>query len=126
VTHVKTHPRVRHPFENFSDRVGDKVNGIFGSMKTFWILVFWQIGWMALAIGDVPLFKKDPYPFTFLLFLSNLIQLWALPVLGNTQNRADVKRDAKANTDHEALSYIACTVDHIKTIVEKEFGGQQE
>jgi hypothetical protein len=42
-----------------------------------------------------------------------LIQLWALPVLGNTQNRADEKRNLKADADHQALTYIATHLDAV-------------
>jgi uncharacterized membrane protein len=108
-----THPHVPHPLESLNDRLGDRISSAFGSMRTFWILVAWQLGWMTLATAGAPLLSKDPYPFTFCLFLSNLLQLWALPVLGNTQNRADVKRNLKADADHEALTYIANRVDEV-------------
>jgi uncharacterized membrane protein len=94
-----------------NNRLGDRISAAFGSMRTFWLLVLWQLGWMLLAEAGVWLFKGDKYPFAFLLFLSNLIQLWALPVLGNTQNRADVKRTLKADADHVALTHIALTGD---------------
>ncbi|MBV6697426.1 DUF1003 domain-containing protein [Kitasatospora aureofaciens] len=107
------HPAVQHPHESLNNRLGDKISGAFGSMTTFWILVLWQVGWMVLAEAGIWLFKGDRYPFAFLLFLSNLIQLWALPVLGNTQNRADAKRNAKADADHMAMTYIAQRADQI-------------
>src|SRR5580658_4920304 len=53
----------------------------FGSMWAFYVLVFWMFAWMFLASVGFSLFRFDQYPFTFLLFLSNLVQLWALPVL---------------------------------------------
>ncbi len=106
-----SHPQVPHPHESLNNELGDKISSAFGSMRTFWILVAWMLGWMLLAGLGLPLIKKDPYPYVFLLFLSNLIQLWALPVLGNTQNRADQKRNLKADTDHQALTYIATRED---------------
>lgn len=118
----ETHPAVVHPHAAINDQLGDKISGVFGSMRTFWLLVGWQLAWMAFATLGVPLLKRDPYPFTFCLFLSNLIQLWALPVLGNTQNRADTKRNLKADTDHQALTHIAVAVDRI---VEQIAGGVQ-
>lgn len=118
-THPARHPAVRHPHASLNDQVGDRISAAFGSMRTFWLLVAWQLAWMTLATVGVPLLKKDPYPFTFCLFLSNLIQLWALPVLGNTQNRADVKRNLKADTDHQALTHIARTVDRAVWLLEQ-------
>ncbi|MDH6123452.1 DUF1003 domain-containing protein [Kitasatospora sp. GP82] len=113
VSPATAHPQVPHPHESLNNRLGDRISSMFGSMTTFWILVAWQLGWMTLATAGAPLLSKDPYPFTFCLFLSNLLQLWALPVLGNTQNRADTKRNAKADADHIALTYIAGLADSI-------------
>jgi len=110
---TSTHPSVQHPHESLNNLLGDKISSLFGSMTTFWLLVCWQIGWIGLAEAGVWLFKGDKYPFAFLLFLSNLIQLWALPVLGNTANRADVKRNAKADADHVAMTYLAQRADQI-------------
>jgi uncharacterized membrane protein len=112
-----THPAVPHPHESLNNRLGDRISGVFGSMTTFWILVGWQLGWMVLAEAGIWLFKGDRYPFPFLLFLSNLIQLWALPVLGNTANRADQKRSLKADADHQALTYIAQRLDAVAEAV---------
>ncbi|MCC3769757.1 DUF1003 domain-containing protein [Streptomyces sp. UNOC14_S4] len=112
-----SHPQVRHPHASLNDRLGDRVSAAFGSMTAFWVLVGWQLGWMVLAEAGMGWFGSDRYPFAFLLFLSNLVQLWALPVLGNTANRADEKRRAKADADHEALTHIALQIDAIATHV---------
>ncbi|WP_438489592.1 DUF1003 domain-containing protein [Streptomyces sp. S186] len=112
------HPQVPHPLESVNDRLGDRISSVFGSMTTFWVLVGWQLGWMILAEAGVWWFGSDRYPFAFLLFLSNLIQLWALPVLGNTQNRADAKRTLKADADHQALTYIANRLDEVAAHVD--------
>ncbi len=41
------------------------------------------------------------------------IQWWALPALQRSQNQADVKRDAKADADHQALTYMARRLDAV-------------
>lgn len=46
------------------------------------------------------------------------IQWWALPALQRSANRADRARDAKADSDHQALTHIAVTVDAIRAAVE--------
>jgi uncharacterized membrane protein len=110
-----SHPRVPHPadHESWQTRMADRVAGAFGTMGMFWTLVCWQLGWIVLATAGVWLFRADPYPFVFCLFLSNLIQLWALPVLGTATNRADEKRAVKADTDHAALTSIHHAVDDV-------------
>jgi uncharacterized membrane protein len=111
--HIRPHEHVRHPFADFDAALASRVNRWFGSMVTFWVLVAWQLGWMLLATLGVLFFRSDAYPFVFLLFLSNLIQLWALPILGSTTNEADRKRDLAASAQHEALTYLANRVDAI-------------
>jgi uncharacterized membrane protein len=108
------HPHIAHPFDGLSEKAADKITKALGSMSMFWFLVAWQLGWMALATLGIWLFQFDKYPFIFLLFLSNLIQLWALPILGATQNRADEKRSLKADADHEALTYVATKIDTLE------------
>ena len=78
----------------------------FGSMWAFYVLVFWMFAWMFLASVGVSIFRFDKYPFTFLLFLSNLVQLWALPVLAVGQqvlSRASDRRALQTYQDTEAV-----------------------
>jgi uncharacterized membrane protein len=112
---MRRHPKIPHPAEcdSWQLRMADRVSAVFGTMGMFWALVAWQLIWMALATAGVWLFAGDHYPFPFLLFCSNLVQLWALPVLGVATNRADAKRTAKAETDHQALAYLAHHQDEI-------------
>ena len=49
---------------------------------------------------------KDPYPLAFLLFLSNLIQLWALPAIMVGQNVLAAHADLRAAADHETLELL--------------------
>jgi uncharacterized membrane protein len=82
-------------------------------MWMFYVLIGWMLGWMLLAGLGFWAFAHDKFPYPFLLFLSNLVQLWALPVLGVATNRADVKRQAKADADHEALTSLHHAVDAV-------------
>ncbi len=78
----------------------------FGTMGAFYVLVIWMFGWMMLATAGFWLFRQDPYPFTFLLFLSNLVQLFALPILAVGQqvlSRASDKQAEQTYKDAEAI-----------------------
>ena len=90
----------------------------FGSMWAFYVLIFWMLGWMALASIGFSIFKFDKYPFTFLLFLSNLVQLWALPVLAVGQqvlSRASDKQALQTYQDAEAVLQLT---DEIHKLIE--------
>lgn len=125
--HPAAHPDIPDPrrHESWSVRLSDRVAGAFGTMTMFWVLVCWQLGWMTAATLGAPLLRADPYPFVFCLFLSNLIQLWALPILGTATNRADQKRAAKAEADHAAQVHIAHATDathHLVTRIATALG----
>lgn len=93
----------------FNGKVAVYITKKFGSMGMFYFLVLWMILWMSLATFGFPYFKNDPYPFTFLLFLSNLVQLWALPVLAVGQqvlSRASDRQAKQTYEDAEALLQI--------------------
>lgn len=65
-----------------------------------------MFGWMTLATLGIGILRKDPYPFTFLLFLSNLVQLFALPILAVGQqvlSRASDKQAEQTFKDAETI-----------------------
>jgi uncharacterized membrane protein len=88
----------------------------FGSMWAFYVLVLWMVGWMVLASLGFSIFKFDQYPFTFLLFLSNLVQLWALPVLAVGQqvlSRASDKQALQTYQDAEAVLHLTDEIHNL-------------
>jgi uncharacterized membrane protein len=90
----------------FNGRLAVFITTKFGKMGSFYILVIWMFGWMILATFGIGVFRGDPYPFTFLLFLSNLVQLFALPILAVGQqvlSRASDKQAEQTFKDAEAI-----------------------
>jgi len=77
----------------FNGRLGALVTRGVGSMWSVYITLLVVLAWIALATFG-PLHKADPYPFPFLLFLGNLVQLLLVfvilvgqGVLGRTADR---------------------------------------
>ena len=89
----------------------------FGSMWAFYILVFWMFAWMFLASIGFSIFQYDKYPFTFLLFLSNLVQLWALPVLAVGQQVLSRASDKQALQTYEDAEAVLQLTDQIHALV---------
>jgi len=58
-----------------------------GRSITFWAFVGWYLGWIAWNTLLPPGARFDPYPYAFLLFLSNTIQLWYLPIITMQSNQ---------------------------------------
>ncbi len=68
----------------FNDRFADHISALLGNMRFFWVSAVLYGGWilfMQLTHGI------DAWPFPFLLFCSNVVQYFYLPVLQNTSNR---------------------------------------
>ena len=116
-TEHNSHPRIaeranekphltRHEHLGFNGRLAVFITTKFGTIETFYVLVIWMFGWMLLASAKVGIFKQDPYPFNFLLVLSNLVQLFALPILAVGQqvlSRASDKQAEQTFRDAEAI-----------------------
>jgi uncharacterized membrane protein len=89
----------------------------FGSMWAFYVLVFWMFAWMFLASIGFSIFQYDKYPFTFLLFLSNLVQLWALPVLAVGQQVLSRASDKQARQTFQDAEAVLELTDQIHALV---------
>jgi len=84
-----------------SDRLALWITKMAGSMPMFYGLVFWYVGWIAvnMALGKLAF---DPYPFNFLLFISNALQLIWLPVLSVGQ-MLSMRRDRRRMLENNQL-----------------------
>jgi uncharacterized membrane protein len=89
----------------------------FGSMWAFYVLVIWMFAWMFLASIGFSMFRFDKYPFTFLLFLSNLVQLWALPVLAVGQQVLSRASDKQALQTYQDAEAVLGLTDQIHALV---------
>ena len=105
------HPLVPHPKDlavhsrNANDRLLDWVTDhVLASRIMFDV---------ALIVPLIALPLSTGVKVTLGVFSGSWIQWWALPALQRRANDADVKRDAKADADHMALSHIAVTADAI-------------
>lgn len=101
----------------FNQKLAVAFTKYFGSMTAFWILVSWMFIWMFLATLGIWIFKSDKYPFPFLLFCSNLVQLWALPVLAVGQNVLSKQQEAHAEATYEntkeSLNQEKLSIEHL-------------
>ncbi len=101
----------------FNGRLAVGITRAFGSMWAFYALVIWMFGWMALSVMGIGLFSHDPYPFTFLLFLSNLVQLFALPILAVGQQVLSRASDRQAEQTYKDAEAILKLQDEIHRLI---------
>jgi uncharacterized membrane protein len=71
--------RVREHYVGINGRIAAILTRGVGTMWAFYVALFGQLGWMALA--TIGIIKFDPYPFAFLLFLGNVAQLLLMFVI---------------------------------------------
>jgi uncharacterized membrane protein len=71
-----------------------------GSMGFFFIIFFWTIIWLGWNILAPVAARFDPYPaFVLWLFISNMIQLFLLPLIMIGQNLQSQHAESRAETD---------------------------
>ncbi len=87
--------------ENVStlDKLAIWITDKVGSMGFFVIIFLWTALWLSWNIF-APNFRFDPFPaFVFWLFISNMIQLFLMPMIMIGQNLQSHHADVRAETD---------------------------
>ena len=90
----------------FNGRLAAAITRSVGTMWAVYIAFAFQVTWMLLATLGIWLFVRDPYPFAFLLFLSNIVQLLLMFVIMVGQQvlgQASDKRAVVTYQDAEAI-----------------------
>jgi uncharacterized membrane protein len=87
--------------QGFNQRVAIAVTAVVGTMYTFYFLALWMLLWMTWQSSGKFNFVHDPYPFAFLLFLGNIVQLLLMPLIMVGQNVQSAHADARAEADFE-------------------------
>ncbi|HXM57061.1 MAG TPA: DUF1003 domain-containing protein [Candidatus Dormibacteraeota bacterium] len=104
---VEQPPRAADVAVDVNGRIGAWLTRRMGSMWAFYAAAALQISWMALATWG-PLRLLDPYPFSFLVFLSSLVQLVFMLVIMVGQDvlgRAGDRRSEQTWLDAQAILY---------------------
>jgi uncharacterized membrane protein len=88
--------------QNFStlDRLALWITNKVGSMGFFMVIFIWTILWLGWNIFAPRKLRFDPFPaFVLWLFLSNLIQLFLMPLIMIGQNLQSRHAELRAETD---------------------------
>ena len=109
----ETPPQTKDEQIGFNGRLGAGITKAVGTMWAFYIAALFMGCWMAASALNIKGFGKfDPYPFAFLLFLGNIVQLLLMfvimvgqQVLGASSDKRAVQtyQDAEAIL-HECVS----------------------
>ena len=98
------------------DRIALVITGAIGTMYAVYLFALILVGWMVWQVlAGASAF--DPYPFAFLLFLGNIVQLLLMPLImvgQNLQNRhAEVRADAEYETVGKSFHDTEAVMKHL-------------
>jgi uncharacterized membrane protein len=101
------------------DKVAVWITNHVGSMGFFLIIFTWTVVWLGWNILAPKEARFDPYPaFVLWLFISNMIQLFLLPLImigQNVQSRhADLRAEADLHINTKAEFEIETILSHLE------------
>lgn len=113
-----SHIKVRHPKEILEAKAALKsasglyrANDIFLEWVTDHVLASVVLFDIALIVPLLAIPASNTVKITLGVISGSWIQWWALPALQRSQNKIQAQNDAKAEVDHETLTYLANTQD---------------
>ena len=117
------HPhRASNPHERVSkaystqDRIALAITAAVGTMYAVYFLAAFMVGWMLIqvAAGNSAF---DPFPFIFLLFLGNIVQLLLMPLIMVGQNlqgkHAEARAEEEFRTTQKTFADAEATMRHL-------------
>ena len=116
---MKTHEHVRHPKEILEQTKSQRkktnkalfINDLVLEWITNHVLASVILFDIALIVPLLTLNAPDSVKITLGVISGSWIQWWALPALQRSQNKTQAQNDAKAEVDHETLTYLATLQD---------------
>jgi uncharacterized membrane protein len=103
----RTHPILDVNAEHFErltplKRIALWITNKVGSMGFFLIIFAWTIGWLSWNTLAPKSLRFDPYPaFVLWLFISNMIQIFLMPLIMVGQNLQSDHAELRAQSDFE-------------------------
>ena len=112
---MEPHSHVRHPKELLekAKRERKRISRIlyYNDLLLEWItnhvLASVLLFDIALVVPLIVIPAPDSIKITLGVISGSWIQWWALPALQRSQNKTQAQNDAKAEVDHETLTYLA-------------------
>ncbi len=100
----------------FQDRVALIITSAIGTMYAVYFFAIFLAGWMLwqAKFSNQPF---DPYPFAFLLFIGNIVQLLLMPLILVGQNiqarHSEIRADEEYRTTKTSFQDIEHIIEHL-------------
>lgn len=93
------------------DKVAVTVTAAIGSMYAVYFFMLFVFGWMLFqGITERPF---DPFPFVFLIFVTNIIQLFLMPLIMVGQNIQSRHSQLRAEEEYQTTKTIHTDIETI-------------
>ncbi|MCL5407235.1 MAG: DUF1003 domain-containing protein [Patescibacteria group bacterium] len=94
------------------DKIALRITTAIGTMYAVYFFALFMVGWMfwQTHFGGKPF---DPYPFAFLLFLGNIVQLLLMPLIMVGQNIQGKHAEIRAEEEYKTTKTSYHDIEHI-------------
>ena len=100
-------PKIADQHIGLNGRIGAAITRRVGTMWAVYLAFVFMVSWMVLAgFAWGPLHNIDPYPFAFLLFLGNIVQLLLMFVIMVGQQVLGAASDKRAVVTYQDAEAI--------------------
>ncbi|MFZ2522176.1 MAG: DUF1003 domain-containing protein [Minisyncoccia bacterium] len=97
------------------------INRKVGTMGFFLVIFFWTVIWFGWNVLGPEEYHFDPYPaFVLWIFISNLIQIFLMPLLLTGQNLQARHAEARTEADFEVNTKAEHEIEVILTHLENQ------
>ncbi len=97
------------------------INQQVGTMGFFLVIFFWTVIWFGWNVLGPEEYHFDPYPaFVLWIFISNLIQIFLMPLLLTGQNLQARHAEARTEADFEVNTKAEKEIETILTHLENQ------
>ena len=105
----------------YLERVAISITDHVGTMGFFLIIFLWTALWLSWNIFAPKALQFDPFPaFVLWLFMSNMIQIFLMPLIMIGQNLQARHAEARADADFEVNVKAETEVEEILAHLEKQ------
>ncbi len=109
------HARVRESL-GFQDRIALVITTAIGTMYAVYVFAVFMAAWMLFQVIEGKT-AFDPYPFAFLLFMGNIVQLLLMPLIMVGQNlqgrHTEARADEEFMTTQKTFADMETTMRHL-------------
>lgn len=113
--HIKNANHIYKELLKSSEKFAIWITNKVGTIGFFAVIFFWTVSWLSWNMFAPKHLRFDPYPgFVLWLFISNMIQIFLMPLIMVGQNLQSKHSEIRAETDYEVNLKAEIEIQEIK------------